>query len=683
MNNLSIKNTLLISFGIILIFSIAFVGIISFTNNIDKGYISEANDEIVPQMIELFELKINILHIQELLTHIIATREKVNSEETLKKAETHYKDILIRLDKLIGSHQTHDDHKEEYESAHGEHKEQNEAHTDSHSEDHHDLLVDIREDIEEYYETGMEMIEYYLEGDTKTGDSLTVLFDALAEDVDGELSILLNGHKSDFDTDAVLIKKNLAILQIIIIAFAILTSLVIIIAYISASSMITKPISDFQQIFSKSAAGDLTDLYPLKKVRLSHFITSHVADIEENLANDSYCFFETGSYAPSFNNEVTCPLIISHKRKSCKECEVYKKYTFNEISTLGLWFNQFILSLKNSLLSIKMASNNSVDVKDELNAGSEQTLVSLTEITANIDSINNQIKVLSENIANSSSAISQISSTITSLNGQIEDQTSAVTESSASVTQMIASINNVASISRKKKESTNRLVETARSGGEKINATSKIIKEVTSHIDNIVEMNEIINDIASQTDLLSMNAAIEAAHAGESGKSFAVVADEIRQLAESSSENAKNISGLLNNIINDIENASTASEESNQAFEEINKEILDVANALDEVTTTTSELSTGGQQIIEAMTVLSDISIKVKEGSMEMQSGAQMIMQSMANVNNISDIVVNGNNEIGAGIKEIGQAMHKIAELGGQLSEQSEALNREINKFTT
>ncbi|HUX49872.1 MAG TPA: methyl-accepting chemotaxis protein [Spirochaetia bacterium] len=200
--------------------------------------------------------------------------------------------------------------------------------------------------------------------------------------------------------------------------------------------------------------------------------------------------------------------------------------TRDEIGRLSSQLNDFVATLRQSLTTAQEVSSENLHMKEQLIAVTAQASTSTNEIDANTESIRVGMVKLDQNMNTASGVIQQITESISSLDGEVQEQVAMVEESTASVTQMITSIESITKITERRRESADTLLETVADGGRKVVATLDLVRQINDRIGDIQEITSIIGGISSQTNLLAMNAAIEAAHAGESGRGFAVVADK-------------------------------------------------------------------------------------------------------------------------------------------------------------
>ncbi len=355
----------------------------------------------------------------------------------------------------------------------------------------------------------------------------------------------------------------------------------------------------------------------------------------------------------------------------------------DEVGTLSGNLNRFISSLKESMTSVQAVSSENARMKDSLMVTTEQTSASATEMSANAASIDRQISTLDENLASTGAAVSNIADGIETLNRQIVEQMAMVEESTASVTEMIASIDNIARIADARRGATEKLVSTVTAGGKKMGTTIDVVNQINSSVGSIRNITGIIHGISAQTNLLAMNAAIEAAHAGDAGRGFSVVADEIRKLAEASSSNSKEIGKILKVIVGRIQDAMSSGEAMNLAFEEIDHEVHSLSSSLAEIFSSMGELRTGGDQILKAMTVLQEVSANVKGGANTITDNSARIRGSMESVQRISSEVRGGITEISVGIREISTAVQNVLGIVERLASLTDTLNGELSKFRT
>jgi len=231
----------------------------------------------------------------------------------------------------------------------------------------------------------------------------------------------------------------------------------------------------------------------------------------------------------------------------------------------------------------------------------------------------------------------EVSKNNEALNRLIESQAAAVTESSAAIEEMTANIGSVTGILRKNTERMEQLLHASEAGKEGIQKVTDIMRVLVQDSDGLLEASSMIQSIAQQTNLLSMNAAIEAAHAGEVGKGFAVVADEIRKLAENSSKQGKSISSVLTGLKNQIYNATEISDASQGQISAILGQISEIQRQEEEINNAMGEQAAGSSQILDAVRNIGEITLEVKESSRQTKGASGSILKQMKELDGETD----------------------------------------------
>jgi methyl-accepting chemotaxis protein len=244
---------------------------------------------------------------------------------------------------------------------------------------------------------------------------------------------------------------------------------------------------------------------------------------------------------------------------------------------------------------------------DEMRAAADAALGAVSRIEARLAELNRTAD------GATTEALS-IGDRVADFNRHIQTEASAQEESAASVNQMVASVASVSDSARNRRDGLSGLRGTAEEGERRLSSLLEAIRRMEGSVGSIRDMIGVINKIASSTNLLAMNAAIEAAHAGDAGRGFAVVADEIRGLAEGSARNAKEIGVKLKDVVTAITEAASEGARTGESFSGVKREIDQAIGSFDEIAAAMKELSEAGRQILETVRALNEASQGLREG---------------------------------------------------------------------
>ncbi len=355
----------------------------------------------------------------------------------------------------------------------------------------------------------------------------------------------------------------------------------------------------------------------------------------------------------------------------------------DELGQMAGYFNGFLETLSGIMDRIKSSASQSQAIGVSLSESTAQSSSAVSQIAANVGSIKTRLSRQDGDITTSAEGTEQIMSRIDRLSEQIEQQSAAINESSASIEEMIASIKNVTRIAEQRQANTKALTEITNDGGGKVQRLLEIITTVTDNADRMTELTALINNVSSQTNLLSMNAAIEAAHAGDAGRGFSVVAEEIRKLAEMTAENAKGIAAFLKANSEQIRNAHDVGNQSGASFLRIKEEVEQTVGAFGEISTAMSEMSSGGGEILKAVGTLNDVTEGIRQASLDMQNRAREIARSMATIRSLSAESLGGINEIAQGTDSINGAMVRISDLSRENRSKIDGITEQVGQFKT
>jgi methyl-accepting chemotaxis protein/CheY-like chemotaxis protein len=281
-------------------------------------------------------------------------------------------------------------------------------------------------------------------------------------------------------------------------------------------------------------------------------------------------------------------------------------------------------------------------------------------------------------------ALEKIRSNIDRQEKLIEEQTDSVNTSSSAIEEMTANIHSVSQTLVENSRNVESLTQASELGRTAVQAVAQEIQEIAKDSEGLLEINLVMNKIASQTNLLAMNAAIEAAHAGEVGKGFMVVADEVRKLAESSSQQSKTTSAMLKKIKASIDNITKSSDEVLERFGAIDSGVKTVSTHEQNIRNAMEEQEAGGKQILDSIGRLKEITDSVQKGSEDMsKSGGDLIRETDEFIKVSNEAMTGMSDIVNGALGEIKTAVTHVTEMSEENNNNFVSLKIETEKFKT
>jgi methyl-accepting chemotaxis protein len=364
--------------------------------------------------------------------------------------------------------------------------------------------------------------------------------------------------------------------------------------------------------------------------------------------------------------------------------DLTRRVTINsndETGKLAHYFNLTMDTIKNLVGTIKYKIDGLNHTSFELSANMGKTSSAVQQISSNLDSMRNLMVRQETGAEEASRAVGDIKANIDSLKKIIEEQTDSVNMSSSAIEEMTANIHSVTQTLAENSRNVNTLTEASENGRTGLQTVAQEIQEIAHDSEGLLEINSVMNNIASQTNLLSMNAAIEAAHAGDAGRGFAVVADEIRKLAESSGQQSKTTATMLKKIKASIDNITKSSNDVLERFGAIDSGVKTVSEHEQNILHAMEEQEVGGKQILDSIGRLREITSSVKNGSDHMAVSGETLVKETDEFIKTSKETVDGMNEILKGVNQINVSVSHVNEMSLENNRNFESLKQETEKF--
>ena len=353
----------------------------------------------------------------------------------------------------------------------------------------------------------------------------------------------------------------------------------------------------------------------------------------------------------------------------------------DEITDLSLYFNQTIEKIGASIKAVDNNAHIMEEVGSSLASNMTETASSVHEISSNIDGVKQQALTQAASVTETAATIEEITRTIRQLNASIESQATSVSQSSSSIEEMVANIKSITGTLEKTDGLIRELGSATRDGKDTLTQSNSVTTKIAEESGSLMEASAVIQHIASQTNLLAMNAAIEAAHAGEAGKGFAVVADEIRKLAEESSTQGKTITSTLKLLSGEIEGLSESSKIVETKFNAIFSLAEEVKEMSHRLTEAMREQENGSREVLTAIKKINSVTDEVQQGSIEMLKGSEGVAHEMEKLDSLTRVITDSMNEMAAGAVQISNAVNEVADITQKNKQSIKALAREVEKF--
>jgi methyl-accepting chemotaxis protein len=353
----------------------------------------------------------------------------------------------------------------------------------------------------------------------------------------------------------------------------------------------------------------------------------------------------------------------------------------DEIGKLANYFNMTLDKIRNLIVVIKGEAANLHNVGGDLASHMQQTAEAVHRIAANIEAVKRKVTNQSASVSQTGATMEQVTANIDKLGKNVEAQTASVSRSSSAIEEMLANIESVTQTLGRNAQSVQELIKVSDAGRGSLQKVTQDIQEIARESEGLLEINSVMENIASQTNLLSMNAAIEAAHAGETGKGFAVVAGEIRKLAESSAQQSKTISDVLKKIKNAIDIITVSTNTALEKFQAVDERVHAVSDQESVIHNAMEEQGHGSKRILEEVGRLNELTQMVKHGSAEMLKGSKEVIIESRNLEKVMVEISDNMNEMTSGAGQINIAVNQVETISKTNKDCIDTLFAEVSKF--
>lgn len=355
----------------------------------------------------------------------------------------------------------------------------------------------------------------------------------------------------------------------------------------------------------------------------------------------------------------------------------------NEMQSLMNNMNSMVNEINGFFIVVKKTAAKAISSGYSINDSSSSTAAATNEINLNIENITDEFEKINESLGRAVEAVNQINIQVKTLVDDNMNQTSAIEESTAAVSAMASAIDQIKENAQTRTKAAEEMKGFVADGDSKIAATNKILAEVMGQLDQIREIVTIINSVSAQTNLLSMNAAIESAHAGEFGKGFAVVAEEIRGLATSTANNAKKITESIKATIESVTEANHTSQLASEAFAKVSTQSNEMIASFNAITEELENINSKTAQITQKTDITAKTADKINEYCNNLAANQETVASEISSISGLFNKAVDEIKEINIGTEEIVKRMDAVGTLSKESYKNMTDLENVLEEFKT
>ena len=362
--------------------------------------------------------------------------------------------------------------------------------------------------------------------------------------------------------------------------------------------------------------------------------------------------------------------------------EMLTAWTRDEISLLLLDFNRLLSFNKTFLNELNESVAVSTHTAEALSSNMKITSKAAEKIGESVSFMRERIKEQSSGVLEMQENLQQAIENIEDLDNSIETQSTSIGQVVFVIERMVFDIQSVTHTIENTVDSIKHLNSAADAGNAAVSNAHTIVKNISDQSEGLLEASNVIQHIASQTNLLAMNAAIEAADAGDVGKGFAVVADEIRKLAEESSTQGKTITAVLKTLKEKIEALNSVAEETAIQFAEIMRQLSTVNSGSNTIMESVTKQNDGNTQVLESVKEVNAITARVKESSLQIRSGNTEVGKEMARLVEITQNIDNTISSVSGDTEQIRKVIDEVSDSSARNRKAAQSVMKYLSQLS-